>query len=1145
MSFSDHDDLAALGHILAHLVKAVKAEEGVDLSRLRGVLSQLPRSVLGPYNANEDTIKLIAKQFPDSIVVVQDKVYTLEGLGEKQFRLKSCKPAEKQQQLASGDPPAELNNVAGSISKLLMLYGFVCLEPPYCVSVFFDKRLFDGNRHNDLTKSWLKVGDRVLIDAVRSPPGHRAKYQATRIQALKKMQQNPAPSRMPREAESGVIYGRIGTIQAVNPSHGFIVFGQDNKQCAAFYIHDVHRSLLKPRKNLDDIFKVGSKVQFDIRSNPKPSTIAKWLATNITKAPCDQSGQASDSGDEAFLSYSEIAERSIKTKEFSARKKLSGIRGAFYPNSKNTGLVAAFDQNIIVRVVVDVAYCGGKKLKSFVELMKDCSLQDEVEVFVDAVEAEQDKWVATLMWTGDRPLHPLVDQSECAFRSALPLALADMPAVPCKGTDNVEAPTKFCANAEHNVAVYPNSKGILKVVDDNRAICEVQEPEGCRNIEFLTFHKNRVPRVGQFKSVLQEGDVVQVDYLVCTVGGKDEVCCRVVWQGDRPMCNRLISPTEFSLMLKGRASAERLADVMGGQQGGSRSLQDLEAPKWPSVTGIASLTAMDAGGHPSAKEPKVYSFVSLKGTVMEVDLSAAIVEVREGPSVRELTITVDNFYNEGRPYLNNLTRVLRKGAIINVDYMVGRVGGEDFVHCDVAWLGPKPKGAPRLTEEEFRQQLCGRGSSNTFIKDLQSSTLELNNLFKDAQRGPAVGNHHKSMEMYRQSPQVNIHQEDACQPPTRSHPCIGIQPQTGAYQQAPQVMSQVNICPQKDVNQTRTLLPSRTSTHVQPKAYSPLPQSMSLTDNSNLQMEAYRESLRVASQTADTSLQMKVAPSRTSEPHSTDTRHLPELTSSDGKARQGNFPFNEEMYKRIVEMTKEEVWAQICAEIKDALQDWQKQVSENAPTSQGQGDDGTAVGTTEWQPRSGSCPNVSQKPDVAAASSRPLETFLDAAVRKREVKPPPGFHIPPSSALVERKPEPVSIASARQTSNILHQPGASWCASTSQFEGHPQASSNINATSVVLAESPVAAIHSSWHFSNVPQQPGVAAASSPARVSQQTWLGGGQPSSFEMRQDVSPFQGHGSNQKDVQDFGIAFDDSLVEGEELSEDDIRRLGLLDP
>nr|XP_037273016.1 uncharacterized protein LOC119164919 [Rhipicephalus microplus] len=1068
MSFSDHDDLAALGHILAHLVKAVKAEEGVDLSRLRGVLSQLPRSVLGPYNANEDTIKLIAKQFPDSIVVVQDKVYTLEGLGEKQFRLKSCKPAEKQQQLASGDPPAELNNVAGSISKLLMLYGFVCLEPPYCVSVFFDKRLFDGNRHNDLTKSWLKVGDRVLIDAVRSPPGHRAKYQATRIQALKKMQQNPAPSRMPREAESGVIYGRIGTIQAVNPSHGFIVFGQDNKQCAAFYIHDVHRSLLKPRKNLDDIFKVGSKVQFDIRSNPKPSTIAKWLATNITKAPCDQSGQASDSGDEAFLSYSEIAERSIKTKEFSARKKLSGIRGAFYPNSKNTGLVAAFDQNIIVRVVVDVAYCGGKKLKSFVELMKDCSLQDEVEVFVDAVEAEQDKWVATLMWTGDRPLHPLVDQSECAFRSALPLALADMPAVPCKGTDNVEAPTKFCANAEHNVAVYPNSKGILKVVDDNRAICEVQEPEGCRNIEFLTFHKNRVPRVGQFKSVLQEGDVVQVDYLVCTVGGKDEVCCRVVWQGDRPMCNRLISPTEFSLMLKGRASAERLADVMGGQQGGSRSLQDLEAPKWPSVTGIASLTAMDAGGHPSAKEPKVYSFVSLKGTVMEVDLSAAIVEVREGPSVRELTITVDNFYNEGRPYLNNLTRVLRKGAIINVDYMVGRVGGEDFVHCDVAWLGPKPKGAPRLTEEEFRQQLCGRGSSNTFIKDLQSSTLELNNLFKDAQRGPAVGNHHKSMEMYRQSPQVNIHQEDACQPPTRSHPCIGIQPQTGAYQQAPQVMSQVNICPQKDVNQTR-----------------------------------------------------------------------------DGKARQGNFPFNEEMYKRIVEMTKEEVWAQICAEIKDALQDWQKQVSENAPTSQGQGDDGTAVGTTEWQPRSGSCPNVSQKPDVAAASSRPLETFLDAAVRKREVKPPPGFHIPPSSALVERKPEPVSIASARQTSNILHQPGASWCASTSQFEGHPQASSNINATSVVLAESPVAAIHSSWHFSNVPQQPGVAAASSPARVSQQTWLGGGQPSSFEMRQDVSPFQGHGSNQKDVQDFGIAFDDSLVEGEELSEDDIRRLGLLDP
>ncbi|KAL1483421.1 hypothetical protein MTO96_033206 [Rhipicephalus appendiculatus] len=498
MSGSGQDDLAALGRILAHLANAVKAEEGVHLSRLQGILSQLPRSALGPYSANSDTIRLIAKRFPDRIVVTTDsKVYTSAGIWEKHVGQKSSKPAGQQHHLAGGDPPAELRNVAGKVSKLLMLYGFVDLEPPHRVSVFFDKRFFDGNRHYDLTKSWLKVGDRVVLDAVRSPPGYRAKYQATRIEAVeKKMEQKPAPSRTPSETDGGVIYGCPGTIQAVNPSHGFILFGEDNKHCAYFVIDNVHKSLLKPGKNLDDILKAGSKVQFDAQPNPKPSTFSKWLATNVKKVPCAQSGRASDSGDDAFLSDNEIAELLLETKEFSARRKLSGIRGAFYPNSKNTGIVAAFDQNIMVRVVVDVAYCDRRKIRSFGELLKDCSLQDEVEVFVDAVEAERDVWVATLMWTGERPPHPLVDQSERAFHSALALALEEMPAAARKDVGNLDAPAKFCAELDHDVAVYPNSKGILKVVDDNRAICEVQEPEGCRNVEFVTFYRNRVPPRG-------------------------------------------------------------------------------------------------------------------------------------------------------------------------------------------------------------------------------------------------------------------------------------------------------------------------------------------------------------------------------------------------------------------------------------------------------------------------------------------------------------------------------------------------------------------------------------------------------------------------------------------------------------------------
>uniref|UniRef100_A0A224YJ61 Uncharacterized protein n=1 Tax=Rhipicephalus zambeziensis TaxID=60191 RepID=A0A224YJ61_9ACAR len=138
-----------------------------------------------------------------------------------------------------------------------------------------------------------------------------------------------------------------------------------------------------------------------------------------------------------------------------------------------------------------------------------------------------------------------------------------------------------------------------------------------------------------------------------------------------------------------------------------------------SATGSASMVSKAAGVHPLPEKPRVYFFLILKGTMVDVCESAAIVEVREGPTVRELTVTGDCFSYEGRAFLNNLTRVLHKGSMINVDYMVGRKGGEDCVHCDVAWLGPKPKGVPCLSEDEFRQQLNGRGSSNTFINDLQ------------------------------------------------------------------------------------------------------------------------------------------------------------------------------------------------------------------------------------------------------------------------------------------------------------------------------------------------------------------------------------------------------------------------------------------
>ncbi|KAH6920361.1 hypothetical protein HPB50_028651 [Hyalomma asiaticum] len=146
-------------------------------------------------------------------------------------------------------------------------------------SSFLDKLLFDENRHNDLTKSWLKVGNNCRVRrSMKSPSGHREKYQATRIEPLKK---NKTWCRTP---------GQVGC-----------------------------RTKLCPRQNV-------------------------WMHQHHT-------------------------DRILRLEE------AIGHGGTCCPTSKNVGVVNAFDQEVVIKVAVGVAYCHGEKLGSFGELSKDCALQ--------------------------------------------------------------------------------------------------------------------------------------------------------------------------------------------------------------------------------------------------------------------------------------------------------------------------------------------------------------------------------------------------------------------------------------------------------------------------------------------------------------------------------------------------------------------------------------------------------------------------------------------------------------------------------------------------------------------------------------------------------------------------------------------------
>ncbi|XP_049516805.1 uncharacterized protein LOC119437758 [Dermacentor silvarum] len=66
MSKQDQD--TALRYMLAHLDNALRADEGVPLSRLQGILSQLLPLVCGPFSATTRSIWLVARRFASTMV---------------------------------------------------------------------------------------------------------------------------------------------------------------------------------------------------------------------------------------------------------------------------------------------------------------------------------------------------------------------------------------------------------------------------------------------------------------------------------------------------------------------------------------------------------------------------------------------------------------------------------------------------------------------------------------------------------------------------------------------------------------------------------------------------------------------------------------------------------------------------------------------------------------------------------------------------------------------------------------------------------------------------------------------------------------------------------------------------------------------
>ncbi|XP_077547363.1 uncharacterized protein LOC144159636 isoform X2 [Haemaphysalis longicornis] len=761
------------GVLLSHLQKCLETNQGIKLSELPGYLDPLPKAVRKRHCANDSAIKSFIEKHSEAFVIdSSDRVF-----------IRPKAPAKKE--VAPEENLTELRNVSGKVYRNLTAYGFIEVEKPIKTSVYFNASQFEDGRYSNLQSAGVAIGDIVVLDATRTS-GHQAPFKATHVRRVKPVVVKPAPQPKPPkvepESDEDHLYNQPGVIHTVKPGYGFITFGPKKRSCSFFHGSVVDKTVAKSSRNLADIFTVGDRVRFDAVPDTNHTKWVKWKATRVWRGlPEDgaASDEEKDSGDEVFMSEDEDIEEllngcssrdfsDVETEDYpvgcpdwedpregaaggsqepsdleahmpwTARRKLSGVKAAFVRVTERTGLASWLDEDIFVHVVIDVVYCNGKQVKSFEELCEGSTFKSVVDVYIDAVKAREDLWVATLVWTGDRPAKLHVSHSENIFNSIL---AETVHAEELSGQRITEGASHGSADAsclslaappsesQLSVTICPGSKGIVTDVQQRIATCSVQESGKSRELQFTSFYKDGTAHMYNLDKALKKGDTVSLDYMVGASQGKEEVHCDLVWQGQKPSGVLQLSPEDFAERLNNpapsqsntpRATEQLLPDppkVCSGvtQDGTCKPLlsttelleasgtvminaagQQLTAAalgeRLPgaaispaeSVVRHANVVAGDGGErtpprqespHEEGSEPSVFIYEGAKGTIVRALESVAWAEVQEGGSSLEVEFTSGCFYQDGEVVLEDLNEELAKGDEVTLDYMVGSSAG--------------------------------------------------------------------------------------------------------------------------------------------------------------------------------------------------------------------------------------------------------------------------------------------------------------------------------------------------------------------------------------------------------------------------------------------------------------------------------------
>ncbi|KAH6921871.1 hypothetical protein HPB50_005602 [Hyalomma asiaticum] len=446
--------------MLSYLKKRIEANQGISISKLPGHMSQLPPDVRAKYGGNEEAIRKFLEEH--SGVFVIDK-------SDRVFLRPVPSPARMTALEVTTEEVTALCNVSGKVLRIFPNFGFLTVEQPFKTTVYFDLKSFEEGRHTTLVSSGLSEGDCVTLDATRSV-GHKASFKATRVERIGNGAATPSstskPAKEPSADGDNRLRNQSGIIHTVKPGYGFITFGPKKKNCAFFHSSVVDKALTKGNKNLADILTTKDRVHFDATpDDSKGSKWVKWKATRVWRVPPELDSAVNsdtDSGDEVFMSEDEADMESIlkddsdtessdvnvedypvgypdwednpekplppgdqssekKSVSWTSRRMLSMIKGIFFKQSDKVGYVCSLDGNATACVVIPVVYHMGAQIKSFDELPWSSGIEQLVEVFFDAVE-DDDMWVATLVWTGERPPRLPVNCSEHIFNAVRAMA---------------------------------------------------------------------------------------------------------------------------------------------------------------------------------------------------------------------------------------------------------------------------------------------------------------------------------------------------------------------------------------------------------------------------------------------------------------------------------------------------------------------------------------------------------------------------------------------------------------------------------------------------------------------------------------------------------------------------------------------------